>query len=68
MSDEPHLFTVGDVVMCELLHGLNGMVPCTIIKALPPLGTQLQDRIKFNDEKFERVVVEGQLTQMDVAA
>ncbi|MGD0635365.1 MAG: hypothetical protein ABSA13_13995 [Beijerinckiaceae bacterium] len=68
MADTIHLYETGDVVMCELLHGLNGTLPCTIVKQLPPLGTQLQYRVKFNEEKFERVVQEGQLTGMTVAA
>ena len=68
MADAPHLYAVGDAVMCELLHGLNGSAACSIVKQLPPLGTQLQYRIKYNDEKFERVVLEGQLTPMAVAA
>jgi hypothetical protein len=68
MADYVYLFEAGDTALCELLHGLNGTLPCTIVKQLPPLGTQLQYRVKFNDEKFERVVQEGQLTQVTVAA
>ncbi len=68
MADYTYLYAVGDAVMCEMIHGAKGSASCSIMKLMPPLGTQLQYRIKFDDEKFERVVVEGQLTKLEVAA
>ncbi len=68
MANLVHLFEAGETVQCELLHGLNGLHSCTIIRPLPPLGTQLQYRVKFSDEKFERVVQEGQLSRVTVPA
>ena len=68
MADYVYLYAVGDAVLCELLHSSKGVASCSIIRQMPPLGTQMQYRIKFDDEKFERVVVETQLTKLDVAA
>lgn len=68
MASLVHIFEAGETVQCELLHGLNGLHSCTIVKPLPPLGTQLQYRVKFLEEKFERVVQEGQLSRATVSA
>jgi hypothetical protein len=68
MASTTHLYSTGDVVICELLNGVNGAQSCSIVKQMPPLGTQLQYRVKIGDEKFERVVQEGQLSRLHVAA
>ncbi len=68
MADYVYLYAVGDAVLCDLLHSNKGAASCSIVRQMPPLGTLLQYRIKFDDEKFERVVLETQLTKMDVAA
>ncbi len=67
MAEYHYLYETGDAVLCELLHS-KGAASCSIVRQMPPLGTQLQYRIKFDDEKFERVVLETQLTKLDVAA
>lgn len=68
MADYTYLYAVGDAVVCEMIHGAKGSASCSIMKQMPPVGTQLQYRIKFDDEKFERVVVEGQLAKLGIAA
>ncbi len=65
---DTHLYSVGETVICELLNGVNGAQSCSITKRLPPLGTQLQYRVKIGDEKFERVVQEGQLSPLVAVA
>ena len=68
MAEYSYLYAVGDLVVCEMLHGLTGSGKCSVVKRMPPLGTQLQYRVKFIDEKFERVVLEGQLSKQDAVA
>lgn len=61
-----HQFSVGDLVT---LNWQPGGLPSksnsyTIKSQLPPLGVELQYRIKSTSEPYERVVTEHQLTKV----
>jgi hypothetical protein len=56
-----HLYKVGQLVSCEAPLGTKPLNACTVTAVLPPLGSQLQYRIKSQHEAFERVVLEYQL-------
>ncbi|MGI3901293.1 MAG: hypothetical protein ACRYGP_06270 [Janthinobacterium lividum] len=66
MSDQPtHLFAVGERVSLSMATiGRSEGSDVFIVKArMPHVGTQLQYRVKAENEPYERVVTEGQLTR-----
>ncbi len=66
MAEYVYLHAVGEAVVCDLQSN-KASSSCSIVRQMPPLGTQLQYRVKFDDEKFERVVLEGQLSKHEAA-
>jgi hypothetical protein len=60
-----HLYHVGETVILDSRAGyfLKPDTAFTIIAQLPPLGSDLQYRIKSMGERHERVVLEHQLTR-----
>ena len=66
MADYTYLYAPGDALLCDLLQS-KGAVSCSVVRQIPPLGPQMQYRVKFDEEKFERVVLETQLSRSDAA-
>lgn len=60
-----HLYHVGEMVILDSRAGyfLKSNAAFTVIAQLPPLGIDLQYRIKSMGEPYERVVLEHQLTR-----
>jgi hypothetical protein len=64
MSDQ-HLFTVGELVSLTFSRHASAHAGdvFTVKMQMPPLGGDLQYRIKSPGESYERVVTEAQLTK-----
>jgi hypothetical protein len=60
-----HLYQVGEMVVLDSRAGyfLKSDAAFTVVKQLPPLGIDLQYRIKSIGEPYERVALEHQLTR-----
>ena len=64
-----HLYEVGAHVSLAAAYGQSSPTGVFIVEAqLPPVGTNLQYRIKSETEGFRRVVVEHQLTPVGAVA
>ena len=61
-----HQFSIGDLVTLNWQPG--GLFPkdisYTVKSQMPPVGVELQYRIKSTGEPYERVVTEHQLTKL----
>jgi hypothetical protein len=69
-QDTQYLFQPGDTVLLNtgLRHFLKVDAAFVIVARLPPLGTELQYRIKSVKEPYERVVLEHQIMAEQVEA
>jgi hypothetical protein len=65
-----HLYRPGETVLLDasLRYFLKSDATFTIVAQLPPLGNDLQYRIKSNKEPYERVALEHQLAPERVEA
>ncbi len=61
-----HLYQVGEKVKLDSRAGYFSKPDeaFTVLAQLPPLGSDLQYRIKRNDEPYQRVAAEHQLTRV----
>ena len=61
-----HIFSVGDLVKLQIpgFHVLDKHHVFTVMSCMPPLGQELQYRIKSNNEPYERVVTEDRLSRL----
>jgi hypothetical protein len=64
-STVSHLYQVGETVILDSRAGyfLKPDTAFTVVAQLPPLGTDLQYRIKSIGERHERVALEHQLSR-----
>ncbi len=65
-----HQFSIGEVVTLNWQPGglAKKEIFYTVKSQMPPVGVELQYRIKSIGEPYERVVTEHQLTRLDAAA
>ncbi|RYB07908.1 hypothetical protein [Lichenibacterium ramalinae] len=65
-----HLFSVGERVSLEsIMRRTADRADVFVVKTqMPHLGEELQYRVKTEGEPYDRVVTEGQLTRVAIAA
>lgn len=65
-----HLFAVGERVSLEsIMRRSADRADVFVVKTqMPQLGEELQYRVKTEGEPYDRVVTEGQLTRVGLAA
>lgn len=61
-----HIYCVGDQVKLQIpgFHVLDKHHVFTVVSRMPPLGQELQYRIKSNSEPYERVTTEDRLSRL----
>lgn len=69
-QDAQYLFQLGETVLLNngLRHFLKVDAAFVVLAQMPPLGTELQYRIKSVKEPYERVVLEHQIMSEHVDA